>query len=161
MIDFETLEPEFRDKLIAVNRDCIANGFNLCITSGTVSVEEQAKLWRRSKSDTEIDHAIFDLEQSKCPFLVDVLRKGYTEVGNELTDKLPGFSWKNFGEEVEVVASEAEIPVIKKAAKKHGLSLGDSFLGNKVLYKSSFETPLQVFTAQEIDQLMEKKWGNK
>ena len=63
MIDLDGLEPEFRAKLVALIRDCLANDITLDVKKGIISAQEQAKLWRRSRTDNEIDHGIFELEQ--------------------------------------------------------------------------------------------------
>lgn len=162
MIDLDDLEPEFREKLVCIIRECIAADFTLDIKVGTLSVEQQAKLWRRSRTDSEIDHAIFELEQEKCPFLAEILRRANSPVGTAVTDKMPGFSWHNFGEEVEVCMPEdkADLTILKKVVKKHDLTLSNSFVGDISIRKSPFENPLDVYKAQEIDKLMREKWGS-
>jgi len=161
MIDLDELDSDFRDKLVNVIRDSLAIGMALDIRVGTLNVQQQAKLWRRSRTDNEIDHGIFELEQENCPFLAEVLRRANSPAGVAVTGDMPGFTWQNFGEEVEIHSTSHSIATdLMKIAKKYDLTVGESFLGNVSLRKSPFSTPLEVYKASEIDKLMQEKWGS-
>ena len=162
MIDLSELESEFRDKLIHVIRDCVAAGIDLNLEVGTLSAEDQSKLWRRSRSDVQIDHAIYDFREQKCTFLADILEKSNTSIGVCVTNDLPGLTWHNYGEQIETGLphdSDKHLLLIK-IAKKHDLTLGLSYAGNITIRKSPFVSPLEVYKLQEIDEIMQEKWGS-
>jgi hypothetical protein len=162
MIDLDGLEPEFRTKLIAVIRECLAAGMQIEPEIGIISVQEQAKSWRRSSTDNEIDQAIFKFTSEGCQYLAGVLTKANSPVGSPITDKLPGYAWHNYGEEVEfnIPANKDSLAMLKKAAKKQDLTVDISFSGNISVRKSPFACPKEVYTAQEIDKIMHEKWGS-
>lgn len=96
---------------------------------------EQARLWRQSRSHEEIQRAILKLRQEGALFLADILASVGPQYGRWATNNLPGQSWHQYGEAIDVVlVSTAEKTVwngsnpayerLAKIAVKVGLHSG-------------------------------------
>ena len=171
MIDLETLEPEFRERLLSVIETCAADRFRLIPEVGAIDPFLQARLWRQSRSDAEIDEAIADLKAQNCIYLAEVLEETEGKLGPKVTDSLPGLSWHNWREAVKVGIydncgrelmnhDEKAISVLRKAIKKHKLNSGENW-GKSLFYiqKSTFENPKNLMSMLEIDKTMYDMWG--
>lgn len=64
---------------------------------GLRTLEDQAKLWRQSRSRGEVVAKINELRLNKAFFLSDVLEKVGPQQGPHVTNAIPGFSWHNWG----------------------------------------------------------------
>ena len=98
------LDPAFRAKVEAVLAACGAAGFNLRVTYGARSPQDQARLWRRSRSSAEVRDALTVMRGKGAPWLASVLDDvGPQPSGAWATNALPGQSWHQHGAAVDVV----------------------------------------------------------
>lgn len=172
MIDLDTLDPEFRDKLVNVMEDAKAGGFRIVPYIGTVDVAAQAKIWRQSRSDTEIDDALTYFKSNECKFLYKVLLEANVQSGPKITEYLPGLSWHNWRRAVKydiydygtglLDNSLQFIEVIKKSIKKNKLHLGSEFgRSHFEIQFSSDADPLKSYDIKHINSHMEEMWGEQ
>lgn len=88
---------------------CFATNVNLlinaCAEAGVIMVpyftlrtlEEQAKLWRQSRTTEHINSRVEFLIEQGAPHLADILHNVGPCSGPEVTGALPGESWHNWG----------------------------------------------------------------
>lgn len=103
----DNLEPTFKAAIEKVLQLCLDDGFELRPYCGVRDPWEQARLWRRSRSKSEVQHGIEFLKSVKAPFLASILE----DVGPQPADKwrtsaLPGQSWHQWGLAVDCVVME-------------------------------------------------------
>ena len=63
--------------------------------------EEQAKLWRQSRSTAQIDAKISQLHACEAHYLADVLDAAGPQHGRWATNALPGQSWHQWGQAID------------------------------------------------------------
>lgn len=97
----EALIPEFREKVEEVLRLCAAQGVVMEPFCSLRSPQEQAKMWRQSRSIDEINAQIASFRQAGADFLADCLEMVGPQYGEPTTDRLPGFSWHQWGQAVD------------------------------------------------------------
>lgn len=176
--DLSTLTPEFRNRFEDLIAECSKVGIEMRPYFSLRTPEQQARLWRQSRTAEEIAPTIQWLEQSGAPFLAKVLDKVGSQAGPHVTNALPGFSWHQWGEAVDcfwVVDNGAEWSATKMIDGQNGYrvyaakaeALGLNAGGH---WKSLREWPhVQLrkaaspnsagLTLAEINQKMEKKFG--
>lgn len=166
----DTLIPEFKSEIESVIKDCYALGIEMRPFYCLRSPEEQAKLWRQSRTTTEIRHAIAMLKGEGANYLAETLESVGLQYGNWATNCLPGESWHQYGQAVDCVWVKngkacwdvstdpySGYQVYAKAAVKHGLTnLGPSIKDwCHVQFKPSGPHYDWIWT----DELMQEKWG--
>lgn len=97
----EALVPEFREKVVAVLAKCAEKGVIMEPFCSLRSPQDQAKMWRQSRSISEIVMQIEDFKSKGALFLADCLEMVGPQYGEPTTDRLPGFSWHQWGEAVD------------------------------------------------------------
>jgi len=75
MIDFTKLDPQFNEKLQQLIVNMEALGHKVSCASGWRSLEEQAKLYRRSRSLLEIEKYMNDLATKGAPYVASIIEK--------------------------------------------------------------------------------------
>ena len=99
-----TLNPEPRAMFQAFLADCEARGHHLLVYCGRRTLEEQARLYRRSRNSLEVGHKVDALRSGGFGFLADVLeRVGPQAQGPWATNAAPGESWHNYGMAIDAV----------------------------------------------------------
>ena len=104
-ISLDGLDPVFRQKVDQTISSLIAVGVEMRPYFGLRSLEEQARLWRQSRSTEEISVAIKNLNDANAPFLANILEKVGPQHGPHVTNALPGLSWHQWGEAVDCFRS--------------------------------------------------------
>ena len=154
----EEMMEEFRIRLREVIRLCEDGGIVVLPYCVMRTCEEQARLYRRSRTMEVIRRKIQSLRDKNYPFLADVLervgpQKG--ELGKHVTKAAPGESWHNYSlaaDCVPVVDGKAkwedscsEWVTFGRAARVAGLSWAGewtSFREYPHIQLSSFPNPL-------------------
>lgn len=166
--NFESLSPQFLEKLYKFIDACSAEDIPLDFDQGFISIKDQAMAWRQSRSDSEIDAKIAVL-RGEAPFLAHLLSITTSKLGPHVTDDLPGCSWHNWGEAYtfHIVgqmggALDSAHPAHKKIAeiaKEAGLVSGYSFKPKqpRLLQLSNAKSPLERYSLKEIDKIMEER----
>jgi len=102
--DLGDLVREARHKASRVQQACReAGGFDLLIYCTLRPLEEQARLYRQSRSRREIDLKISKFRDRGLEFLADLLEGVGPCYGRHVTNAAPGESWHNYGEAWDAV----------------------------------------------------------
>ena len=100
----DDLIPEAREKAETVRRACSeAAGFDLLIYCTLRSLEEQARLYRQSRTRVEIDAKLQKYRGRGLGFLADVLESVGPCYGRHVTNAAPGESWHNYAQAWDAV----------------------------------------------------------
>jgi len=99
----EDLVQEAREKADRVMEVCSQVGFELLIYCTERSLEEQAKLYRQSRSWAEIKQKIRTLKDRGFGFVAEILDAVGPCTGPHVTNAGPGESWHNYGEAWDAV----------------------------------------------------------
>jgi len=97
MKDLSVLTPAFRFKVDQLLYNCKENGITMVPFFTERDVHTQAKLWRQSRSGSEVRKAIQKLKSEKAYYLAEVLEKVGPQYGRWATNALPGQSWHQWG----------------------------------------------------------------
>lgn len=97
------LSPETKEKALIVLDVCQKVGIDLLIYSTLRSLEEQAKLYRQSRSWIEIKYKIQKFRNRGYYFLADVIEEVGPSSGSHVTNAAPGESWHNYAEAWDAV----------------------------------------------------------
>ena len=100
----EDLVPELQEKARLVQQACEeAAGFDLLIYCTLRPLEEQARLWRQSRSRQDIDLKQQKMRSLGYDLLADIIESVGPQYGGHVTNAAPGESWHNFGEAFDAV----------------------------------------------------------
>ena len=100
----EELALEVRPIFQAFLDDCKDHGLPMLVHSGLRSLEDQARLYRRSRSPLQIGHKVDELREAGFGFLADKLESvGPQPTGPWATNAAPGESWHNYGMAIDAV----------------------------------------------------------
>lgn len=117
---------------------CGSKGCEIVPYFGLRTLEEQAKLWRQSRSTSVINLQIQKLRDLKCDFLADVIiNVGPQKTAQWATNAIPGLSWHNWGMAVDFYVKDphtgqadwnaSSYGILGKEAKALGLRWGGDF----------------------------------
>ena len=102
--DLSDLISGIKERAEEVQEAClVAAGFELLIYCTLRSLEEQARLFRHSRSRQEINLKIQKYRSRGYDFLADVIEGVGPCYGNHVTNAGPGESWHNYGEAWDAV----------------------------------------------------------
>lgn len=104
------LEPRLAVKLEYLLRYLAERGYEFEVFWATRTPAEQANLWGQSRSEKEYDKLLGKLRGEKANWLASVAEKERSRItkGRWQTNNIPGASWHQFGEAVDLrVVSEA------------------------------------------------------
>ena len=97
--DLKDLVPEASKKALLVQQACKeAVGFDLLIYCTLRPLEEQARLYRQSRSRKEIDAKMEKMIRRGFDYLANVIESVGPCYGRHVTNAAPGESWHNYGE---------------------------------------------------------------
>jgi peptidoglycan L-alanyl-D-glutamate endopeptidase CwlK len=116
----ENLRPEFREKVEILLANCRKQGVVLRPFYGVRSLDEQARLWRQSRSRAEIERAIAFLQKQAAPKIAEILESVGPQIGRWATNALPGESWHQWGEAVDCFVYDEEAKKAVWSAKHEG-----------------------------------------
>lgn len=97
------LIPIVKDRFFQVQDICMSNGVDILLYCTLRTLEEQAILWRQSRSTKEINKRINILNKQGFDFLADIIIKVGPQYGPHVTNAYPGASWHNYGEAFDCV----------------------------------------------------------
>lgn len=93
----------FRKALADLLKELKSDGVVMKVTTGLRSPQEQARLWRQSRSAAEVEAGIAHLKSGGAYFLAEVLEMAGPCHGPAVTRALPGLSWHQWGEAADCV----------------------------------------------------------
>jgi peptidoglycan L-alanyl-D-glutamate endopeptidase CwlK len=100
----DDLASEVKEKALVVQEACReAAGFELLIYCTLRPLQDQARLYRQSRSRKEIDAKITKLRSRGYGFLADIIENTGPCYGKHVTNAGPGESWHNFAEAWDAV----------------------------------------------------------
>jgi hypothetical protein len=91
------LDLGFKDNVSRLLAACAELGIEMRPFVVLRSPQEQAKLWRQSRTTSEIESAITSLDDGGACWLAHVVRDVGPQVGRWATNALPGQSWHQYG----------------------------------------------------------------
>lgn len=165
------LDPDFkRDVLDLVSTLKLSHGIKMVPYYWVRDPFEQGKLWRQSRSGSEVRAKIAYLKNKGCDFLAHCIESVGPQNGPSVTNAIPGLSWHNYGQAVDcywskngkAVWSHTEdgdrngYRIYARVAEEKGLvSLGQRYGWDWVhVQKSEYSSPLKILTLNQIDQKM-------
>jgi len=101
--DLNDLLPQAKTNAEKVIEVCEQVGFDLLIYCTLRSPQEQAKLYRQSRSWAEIKNKMLSLKDRGFEFIADILDEVGPCTGPHVTNAGPGESWHNYGEAWDAV----------------------------------------------------------
>lgn len=102
--DLKDLVAAASDKALIVQQACReAGGFDLLIYCTLRSLEEQARLYRQSRSRSEINAKMDKLSSRGFDYLARIIESVGPCYGRHVTNAAPGESWHNYGEAWDAV----------------------------------------------------------
>lgn len=177
-ISLENLDAAFREKVENLLETLNTIGVEMRPYFGVRTPQEQAVLWRQSRSREEIAAGIHRLEQGGANFLARVLNDVGAQHGPEVTNALPGLSWHQWGEAVDcfwAVNGKAEWSASKlidgingyrvyaTRAKELGMDAGGFWSSLKdwphIQFRTAGSPTSAGLTLAEIDSEMQQRFG--
>lgn len=101
--DLNDLVPEMKAKADWVLTYCSERGVDLLIYCTHRSFEEQARLYRKGRTKSEITVKKMHLEEAGWEMLADIIDEVGAQYGDKVTNAAPGESWHNFKEAFDAV----------------------------------------------------------
>lgn len=102
--DLNDLIDEVRERAVEVEQACKeAAGFDLLIYCTLRPLDEQARLYRQSRSRAEINLKLQKYRSRGFDYLADVLEGVGPCYGKHVTNAGPGESWHNYGQAFDAV----------------------------------------------------------
>jgi len=99
----EDLVPEVQEKAKTVVEKCRSAGVDLLIYCTLRGLDEQAILYRQSRTRSEIISKMDKLRQRGYGFLADIIDSVGPQSGPHVTNAAPGESWHNYAEAWDAV----------------------------------------------------------
>ena len=99
--DLNDLEVDFKDQVEQLLANCRTRGYEMRHYFTLRTPEEQARLWRQSRTGHEIEAKIQELEDAGARYLAGVIRGVGPQNRAKVTDAPPGLSWNQWGEAVD------------------------------------------------------------
>ncbi len=149
-IDWTMLDSGFIVKCQNLFNICEANKLTMVPYYGIRSLEDQAKLWRRSRTTVEVDAEISKLRSENCNYLADIIEKvGVQSNGKWATNSIPGLSWHNWGQALDCYRSidgkavwdKDDYTDFGKYAVEVGLKWGNTFKDYNHIQLNQKEVP--------------------
>lgn len=181
MRDLNQLNPDFRAIVVSLQKNAQRRGIDIRAFCTSRTPEEQARLWRQSRSGAEIRGKIAELRDQNAGYLADVLDGVGPQYGRHVTNAIPGLSWHQWREAVDFfwlvdgkacwstrtrivtqIGLENGYRVMAEEAVKLGLNPGGYWKRFKDWPHVQFRS-LSVSKAfgsiQEVSSRMQKEWG--
>lgn len=173
--DLSLLEPEFSHLAQVVLIRCLRRGHLLVPYYGIRTPEEQAKLWRQSRSTAAIEQKTWQMRVSGMAWLAGILESVGPQHGPHVTNAVPGLSWHQWGEGLDCYADADGVPggpADWDAENPAYLALGEEaqVLGLTSGFFWRFKDPghlqlragevLEYHSSAEIDAVMRARFGS-
>lgn len=99
--DLDDLLAELRTQAEQLLANCAGRGYEMRPFFTLRTAEDQAKLWRQSRTSQEIDQRTQELEDGGAPYLARIIRDVGPQSGPKVTNAIPGLSWHQWGEAMD------------------------------------------------------------
>lgn len=124
--DITALDTGFQGRIQELLSECRARGIEMRPFHTLRDPFEQARLWRQSRSSSEIQAKLRQLRKKGAPFLAHVIESVGPQHGEPVTNAIPGLSWHQWGEAIDcywLLRDRAEWSANRKAALPDGRKL--------------------------------------
>lgn len=124
--DLADLMPGFRDQVKTMYEQCADQGVELRPFFTARPPWDQARLWRQSRTTSQVRAAVDMLREAGAPWLAHVLDGVGPQYGRRVTNALPGLSWHQWGAAVDsywLVDHKAEWSTRKRIGGVNGYAL--------------------------------------
>lgn len=177
--DLNGLDPAFREKMGGLYAACLERGVTMVPICGIRTPQDQAKLYRQSRSSATVMAAAQKLKDQGAPWLASVLigvgpQKG--TLGAHVTKALPGLSWHHFGVAVDsawmvdgkiewstskVVNGQNGYQMLSHLAHEHGLFSAYAMWGWDYPHVQALDasSPQHKYSMPTIDEMMRRRYG--
>ena len=164
--DLDSLVPDFRGVAQRLLEACSRAGYEMIPFFTLRTPEEQARLWRSSRSKDEVVAGIDWLNKNGAPWLASVLDGiGPQFAKAESTKAYPGFSWHQWGEAMDCYWLEngkarwdgLGYHVYKEQGESQGLTLISWERCHVQLRPESH--PGKIWLIPEIDRIMKERFS--
>ncbi len=174
--DIKDLDLVFGAKVAELLEECTRYGVTMVPFCTLRTVEEQAKLWRQSRSYNEIHRAINMLLERKADYLAKVLHDVGPQYGRHVTNALPGCSWHQWGIATDafalhIVGSEStaiwdgaayQYKIYANVATKLGLTAGYNWHMRDSCHIQAYSSEvIQTYDYEQINEVMFSRYGQK
>jgi len=175
--DINLLIPDFNQKVKTLLQNCLNRGIEMRPNEGLRDPFVQAKYWRQSRTKEVIQAKLQELKNDGANFIAHCIESVGPQHGEPVTNAVPGLSWHQWGEALDcfwvvkgravwdlttVVNGLNGFMVYADEAKKIGLDAGlfwSSLQDSPHVQLRKAASPLKVFTLQQIDAEMKKRFG--
>lgn len=168
--DLNQLIPEFQDKVEALLERCKSKGLIMRPICTIRTPQEQAKLWRQSRTSEEIRAKCSEIRKNGGAFLADLIESVGPCNGPQVTKVIPGYSWHQWGEAVDCVwvkEGKAEwndvggYILYGKMAAEFALDAGANWRSFKDYPHVQWRAPgvASVYTVRQVSEEMRKRFG--
>lgn len=166
-IDLDTLTPIFKEKVIQLLDNCKKRGAVLFTYTYIRDPWQQARLYRQSRTKSQINNAIKMLKDNKADFLAQVMEEVGVQYGRWASNSLPGCSWHQFENAIDSFVVDKGVAVWRRSnigyqiyaeeAVKLGLTAGMYFSRSDAVHVQMDNcNVLQKYgNWSEIDRLMQ------
>jgi peptidoglycan L-alanyl-D-glutamate endopeptidase CwlK len=180
--DLNLLRPDFKEKVEKMLSECQSCGITMTPYFTIRTPEEQARLWRQSRTSVEIQQQVKWLRDNGAPYLASIIEDVGPQFGPKVTNAIPGLSWHQWGEAVDCfwnVQNRAEWSSRKKVrlldgreengyriyaevTVKHGMNAGGLWASFKDWPHIQFTNKRisSLYSISEIDQRMQEKFAD-
>lgn len=164
------LLPELRQKALQVVDNCKERGANMLIYCTLRDLQDQARLFRQSRSTADIRRRMDELRSQGFGYLADVINDvgpQFGRMGQHVTNAVPGQSWHNLREAFDAVpvidgvaqwnANHPHWAIYGEEAEKLGLNWGGSwenFIDKPHCQIRFGSNPLRTFSPSELRSLL-------
>jgi hypothetical protein len=163
-IDLDSLTPEFGIKIKQLLDNCKKRGANLFIYTYIRDPWQQAKLYRQSRTKSQINNAIKMLKSNKAYFLAEVMEEVGSQYGRWCTNSIVSFH--SLAEAIDSFVVDKGVAVWRRShpnyliyaeeAVKLGLTAGYYWKHSDAVHiQLQNKKILDIYSWQEIDRLMQ------
>lgn len=175
-VDFTLLKPVFSAMAQQVLDMCARQGLKVKPVCGLRTALEQARDWRKGRTAAQINSECETLTSQTADYLALCIKNAGPQNGNIVTHAIPGTSYHQFGEALDVIILDSEGQMIESGSapeyrklqeivKEVGLFpvSGDfdkdwTFDAGHIQFRPQ-GSPTQNMTIQQIDTEMKSRFG--
>lgn len=106
---WDRLDPSFMLSCISFINLCAARDIVIEPLVGEVSLKDQARFYKRCKSESAIEKILKLLRDKKCDFLADIIVDAPIDEEGWTTDNLPGYCWHNWGKALKFQVKDYDV----------------------------------------------------
>lgn len=167
--NLKDLTPAVQEKAQFIINECKSKGVDILIYCTLRSLEEQARIWRQSRSKAEINAKMVKYRQRGFGYLADIVESVGPQNGPHVTDACAGESWHNYAEAVDGVptvggkamwsynTNKKLWDIFGNVVKKAGMEWGGNWTRFKDYPHAQLRpggNPLKVFTPEQIKEIL-------